>query len=438
MNCCPIRENRVHCQVDFRSSVKNVIATLLERGFIDQTTSEELASHVSKPISVYVGFDPTADSLHLGNLVGIVALAWFQKFGHTPVAILGGATGLIGDPSGKSAERPLLDAKTLAYNVGRLETFFQKILPHSKVLNNEKWLGKLSLIDFLRDVGKHFRMGPMLAKESVRTRVQSDEGMSFTEFSYQTLQGYDFHYLNQHHGVTLQMGGSDQWGNITAGIEFNRKLGGSPIYGLTFPLITRSDGKKFGKTEEGAIWLSADRLSPYHLYQYLVRVSDADVIRLLKMLTFLDLSEIRTMEKEMGSSQYVPNTAQKKLAEEVVFFVHGEEGVASAKRATQGMAPGSSAQLSGEILQELAKDMPHATLSRKEVVGQKFSDLATRLGMTPSKGEASRLIKNGGAYLNNERIADVSFTIEDAHLIDDKYLVLSTGKKNKILITVVS
>lgn len=312
---------------------KNVIKILQERGFIDQMTSEELALHVEKPISAYIGFDPTADSLHLGNLVGIIALAWFQKYGHTPVAILGGATGLIGDPAGKSVERPLLDEKTLRYNVGRLEAFFQKILPSSKVLNNYTWLGNMTLVEMLRDIGKHFRMGPMLAKESVRTRIQSEEGMSFTEFSYQVLQGYDFYYLHEHHKVTLQMGGSDQWGNITAGIELNRKLGGSSIYGLTFPLIVRSDGKKFGKSEEGAIWLEADRLSPYHLYQYLFRVPDVDVIRLLKMLTFLDMDVIAKIEEEMSK---VPNSAQKILAAEVVRFVHGEEGLKSALSATSG------------------------------------------------------------------------------------------------------
>lgn len=393
---------------------------------------------MNEPIRAYIGFDPTADSLHLGNLVGIVALSWFEKYGHTPVAILGGATGRIGDPSGKSTERPLLDEKTLSYNVGRLEAFFLKILPHSKVMNNQHWLGALSLIDFLRDVGKHFRMGPMLSKESVRARIQSEEGMSFTEFSYQTLQGYDFYYLNKHHGITLQMGGSDQWGNITAGIEYNRKLGERPIYGLTFPLITRSDGKKFGKSEEGAIWLADDRLSPYQLYQYLFRVPDADVIRLLKMLTFLDLSEIHAIEKHMHASDYVSNTAQKRLAEEVVRFVHGEEGVASALRATEGMAPGSQANLTGSLLKDLARDMPNITMGKGEVVGQKFSDISTRLGLTSSKSEASRLIKNGGAYLNNERISDVSFVIEESHLIDGGFLILSTGKKNKMLITIVS
>ncbi len=416
--------------------MENVIEALQKRGFIDQVTSKELVNHVKKPIKVYIGFDPTADSLHLGNLVGIIALSWFEKFGHTPVAILGGATGLVGDPSGKSAERVLLDEKTLLNNMKRLETFFHKILPRSEVLNNDDWLGKMTLVEFLRDVGKYFRIGPMLAKESVRARVQSEEGMSFTEFSYQTLQGYDFYHLNKNHGVTLQMGGSDQWGNITAGIEFNRKLEGGPIYGLTFPLITRSDGKKFGKSESGAIWLSEDRLSPYEMYQYFVRVTDADVVRLLKMLTFLDLAEIDAMEKEIGASNYVPNTAQKKLAVEVVRFVHGEDGVESAIRATAGMSPGSKATLTGSVLKELAKDMPNVTLARSEVIGQKFTDLVTRLEMMPSKSEATRLIKNGGAYLNNERIEEVTFAIESSHLIDNTYLVLSAGKKKRMLVTV--
>lgn len=408
--------------------MKNVITALLERGFIDHMTSDELQKHVMQPIRVYVGFDPTADSLHLGNLVGIMALAWFQKFGHTAMPLLGGATGLIGDPSGKSVERNLLDEKTLAYNVGKLETFFQKILPNSKVVNNRDWIGQFSLIDFLRDVGKHFRIGPMLAKESVRARVQSEEGMSFTEFTYQTLQGYDFYYLNKNHGVTLQMGGSDQWGNITAGIDFNRKLGGNPIYGLTFPLLTRSDGKKFGKSEEGAVWLSEEKLSPYQLYQYLYRVPDADVIKLLKMLTFLDLAEIGEIENKMQ----IPNFAQRRLAEEVVRFVHGEEGVQSAIRETAVIAPGSETELNAEVL----KNLPHTLLQRGDVVGQRFSDVVTKLGMTPSKSEAVRLIKNGGAYLNNERVNDVAFVIGHNHLIDDTYLLLSTGKKNKLLVKV--
>jgi tyrosyl-tRNA synthetase len=413
--------------------MKNVISALLERGFIDQMTSEELKGHASRPIKLYHGIDPTADTLHLGNLVGLIALTWFQKFGHTPIALIGGATGRIGDPSGKSSERPLLDEAALAHNVARLTAFVQKLLPAAIVLNNDEWLGRFTLIDFLRDVGKHFRIGPMLAKESVRARLQSEEGLSYTEFTYQTLQGYDFYHLSQARGATLQIGGSDQWGNITAGIEYNRKMGGEPIYGMTYPLLTRSDGKKFGKSEGGAVWLSADRLSPYQFYQYLFGVPDADVIRLLKMLTFLELAEIEEIEKEMGSAA---NCAQKRLAEEVTRFVHGEEGLQAALRVTEGMAPGSEAQLSGEVLKELASDMPSATLPREEVVGQKFVDVAAKIGLTPSKSEASRLIKNGGAYLNNERISDPGFSFDESHLIDGSYLILSSGKKKRILVSV--
>ena len=419
--------------------MKNIIDVLLERGFVDQMTSPDLKEAVKKPIGVYLGFDPTADSLHLGNLMGIVALAWFQRFGHTAYALIGGATGRVGDPSGKSSERPMLTDEALAHNVSRLTEFLHQILHFSYgtkpiVVNNNDWLGKMSLIDFLRDVGKLFRIGPMLAKESVRARVQSEEGMSFTEFSYQILQGYDFYHLNQRYGVCLQLGGSDQWGNITAGTEFNRKLKGDTLYGLTFPLLTRSDGKKFGKSEDGAIWLSADKLSPYHFYQYLIRVPDADVIRLLKLLTFLDLEEIRLIEEGMEACA---NSAQKRLAEEVTRFVHGEEGLQAAMRVTEGIAPGGAeVELSGEVLRTLAADMPHIRLPHGDVVGQKFIDLALRIGLVPSKGEGARLVKNGGAYLNNERISDPAFTIGEGDLIDRKYLLLSAGKKKRILVEI--
>lgn len=418
--------------------MRNVIDVLAERGFIEQMTHQDLRERVNQPIKAYVGFDPTADSLHLGNLVPIMGLAWFQKFGHTPVAILGGATGLIGDPSGKSSERTLLDAPTLAHNVRCLEAFFHKILnfaqgPRPLILNNNDWLGKFSLVDFLRDVGKHFRIGPMMAKEMVRTRLQSEEGMSFTEFSYQLLQGYDFYYLCREHGVTLQMGASDQWGNITAGTEYNRKLGGETLYGLTFPLLTRSDGKKFGKSEEGAIWLSSDKLSPYQFYQYLIRVPDADVIKLLKMLTFLDMEEIREIEANM----HVPNSAQKRLAEEVTRFVHGSEGLEAAQKVTEGMGPGKEATLTGAVLRDLMADMPSAELSKSDVVGQKYVDIAVRVQLVPSKSEGSKLIKNGGAYLNNERVTDPAFTISSKDLIDHSYLLLSAGKKKRLLIKII-
>jgi tyrosyl-tRNA synthetase len=421
--------------------MRNVIEVLEERGFIDAVTSPDLKQKVACPLSVYVGFDPTADSLHLGNLVGIVALAWFHQFGHKPYVILGGATGRIGDPSGKSAERNLLSDEALAHNIASIARFFEVLFARQQglrpvILNNQDWLGRFSFIDFLRDVGKHFRVGPMIAKESVRARLQSEEGISFTEFSYQILQAYDFYHLSMHHGVTVQMGGSDQWGNITAGIDFNRKLGGEPLYGVTFPLITRSDGKKFGKSEEGAIWLSADKLSPYQFYQYLYRIPDADVIRLLKMLTFLPLDRIAEIEEEMRSSHAEPNRPQKILAEEVTRFVHGEEGLQAALKVTAGIAPGAQAELNSETLESLLPDMPSAEFARGEVLGKKFVEIAVLSGLQSSKSEATRLVKNGGAYVNNVRIEDPALVISSEHLIDGKFLLLSSGKKKRLLLRV--
>ncbi len=422
--------------------MKNVVNALQERGFIDQMSSEDIAHIVGKPISVYVGFDPTSDSLHLGNLVGIMALAWFQKYGHTPYVILGGATGRIGDPSGKSHERPFLSDEILQNNIESIASFFEHLFPlkgpRPIIFNNNDWFKNHNLIDFLRDIGKHFRLGPMLAKESVRARMESEEGMSFTEFSYQILQAYDFYFLSQKGNVMLQMGGSDQWGNITAGIELTRRLSGKPLYGLTWSLLTRSDGKKFGKSEEGAIWLSADKLSPYEFYQYLVRIPDADVIRLMRMLTFMSMEEIRDYEHKMSSKGYIPNTAQKKLAEEVCRFIHKEEGLQLALKVTEAASPGSDSKLDAEVLGQIANDMPYCSLSLEEFIEQKYIDIACKIGLVESKSEAQRLIKNGGAYLNNQRIDDPSLRFTIDHLIDAKYAILGAGKKKKILIRIVN
>jgi tyrosyl-tRNA synthetase len=421
--------------------MKNVIDCLQERGFIDSMTSEDLKNAANLPLKIYCGFDPTADSLHLGNLVPVMGLAWFQKFGHTPYALVGGATGRIGDPSGKSNERNLLDDVTLSKNIRALKKSFEKLLsfkegPKPVILDNNDWLGSFSLLTFLRDVGKHFRVGSMMAKESVRARLQSEEGLSFTEFSYQILQAYDFHYLNDRYGITVQLGATDQWGNITAGTEFNRKLGGPQLFGLTFPLLTRSDGKKFGKSEEGAIWLSPEKLSPYQFYQHLFRMADADVIRLLKMLTFLPMKDIQEIERSMQEPNYAPNSAQKRLAEEVTRFVHGQAGLESAQKVTEGMAPGADATLNAEVLMELAKDMPSASLPQNEVLGHKFTDVAVKIQFLASKSEAARLIKNGGAYLNNERITDPMMTISATDLIDGRFLLFSAGKKNRMILSI--
>lgn len=418
---------------------KNIIQYLKERGFVDALTSDELEKKCERPMRVYVGFDPTADSLHLGNLLGIMALAHFQRFGHTPVVVLGGTTGLIGDPSGKSQERPLLDSETIQSNVESIRLHFEQvldfggILPRPVILNNEDWFREFKVIDFLREVGKHFRIGAMLAKESVKARLQSEEGMSFTEFSYQLIQGYDFYHLSSKHGVSLQMGGSDQWGNITAGIELTRKLSGKTVYGLTWPLLTRSDGKKFGKTEGGAIWLSPQKCSPYQFYQYLVRIPDADVVSMMKLLTFMDLEEIIEIEKAVDRH---PNMAQKRLAEEVTRIIHGEEGLQKALKATEGAAPGKESKLDGGILKEIIHDMPSVAFTAEKIIGHSYADLAVSSGLLPSKGEANRLVKNGGAYLNNDKIEDPSRRVSEEDFIEGKFLLLGAGKKKKILITI--
>ena len=411
----------------------SVIDCLRERGLIEATTSDELSKICEKPIKLYIGFDPTADSLHLGNLVGIMVLRWFEKFGHKPVVVLGGATGRIGDPSGKSKERVLLDAETIETNIKGISKHFHKILKDPEIVNNDSWFAKYSFIDFLRDIGKHFRVNIMLTKEMVKTRLESDEGISFTEFSYQLLQSYDFYHLFQQ-GVILQGGGSDQWGNITAGVELIRKLIGQTAYGITYPLLTRSDGKKFGKTEGGAIWLAADKTSPYDLYQYLYRMPDADVIKLMRMLTMMEMEEIRKWEKALQEPGYVPNTAQKRLAEELVTLLHGAEGLASALRATEAAAPGHETELSVEVFRQMMKDLPYVELTKGDVIDKKYTDIAAQAGLVTSKSEATRLVTQGGAYLNNKRVDDLQFRFSDSDLIGGEFLLLGAGKKKKILV----
>jgi tyrosyl-tRNA synthetase len=421
----------------------NIITTLEERGLIEAITDPELkslASNKAKPLKVYCGFDPTADSLHLGSMVPIMGLAWFQRFHHTPIALVGGATGIIGDPSGKSTERSLLDEETLQKNLQGIRKDLEVVLlrdaKSSKplFLNNYDWFKDFSFLSFLRDVGKHFRIGTMLGKESVRARMQSEEGMSFTEFSYQLLQAYDFLYLFKNHGVTLQIGGSDQWGNITAGCELVRKLTGAQVFGATLPLLVKSDGQKFGKSEKGAIWLSPDKLSPYEFYQYLFRVEDADVIRLLKMLTFMDLNHINSLERSMKNEDYIPNTAQKILAEEVTKLIHGDDGLIKALKATHAVMPGKLIDGNADELRSLMKDLPSTKLPKASVDQKKVVDVIAEAGFMPSKGEVKRLIRGGGLYLNNHKIEDENYTINPQDFIDGQFLLFALGKKNKALI----
>ncbi len=424
--------------------MENVIQILKNRSFIDSLSSDELIKLTDQPITFYFGCDPTAKSLHLGNLVGIIATAWLQKHGHKPILLVGGATGKIGDPSGKSQERPLLSEDVLKTNVEAIKKQLETILDFSDektrpiIVDNDSWYSKMSATEYLRDIGKQFRMGSMLAKESVKTRLNSSEGMSYTEFSYQVLQGYDFYHLNQTHGAKLQIGGSDQWGNITAGIEYTRKISGESVFGMTFPLITRSDGKKFGKSEGGAIWLSADMCSPYKFYQYLYKIPDADVITLLKMLTFIDIKEIESMQQQLENNELPPNFLQKLLAETVTQFVHKEQGLETAQKVTLAAAPGSKASLDHETLKEIKGDLPTSSVQAKEIIGKSYIDIAVLSGLITSKSEATRLVKNGGAYLNNQKISDPKRVIEEADLIGKEFLLISAGKKKRMLIEALS
>lgn len=421
--------------------MKTIIDVLKERGFIDALTSDDIYEVTKEPILIYCGFDPTSDSLHLGNLVSIMGLAWFQKFGHTPVAIVGGATGMIGDPSGKSHERNLLDESTLTKNLEGITQNLKQILNFEcsnkpLILNNFDWFKNYSFIDFLREIGKHFRVSSMLAKDAVKSRITSEEGISYTEFSYQLLQSYDFLYLFQKYGVKLQLGGSDQWGNITAGTELVRKVLGKSVYGATFPLLTRSDGKKFGKSEKGAIWLSAEKLSPYEFYQHLIRTTDEDVIKLLRMLTFLPMEEIHAIESSMKESNYIPNTAQKKLAEEVTRIVHGEENLIKAIHVTKAAAPGAETSLDSETLMAISKDFPTIHLKKEEILNESYITILLKSNLANSRGAARRLIEGGGVYLNNQKITNPNEIFQMENLIDEKMFLLSLGKKNKLLINV--
>jgi len=422
--------------------MSNVIEALEERGLIEACTTPDLKELTKKPMKVYCGFDPTADSLHVGNMVAIMGLAHFQRFGHTPVVVLGGATGMIGDPSGKSVERNLLDEEQLKKNIAGIERDLGPILKSrpdfaaALFVNNHDWFKSFSFIQFLRDVGKHFRMSVMLAKESVKARLESEEGISYTEFSYQLLQSYDFLYLFQNYGVELQLGGSDQWGNITSGCELVRKVTGSQVHGLTFPLLVRADGTKFGKSEKGAIWLSSEKLAPYEFYQYLFRTDDRDVIRLLKMLTFVDMKEIHALEQSMKKADYVPNSVQKVLAKEVTELVHGDVGLLKALKATEKVQPGKVGELAAAELRDLMKDVLSKKLPKADVVTRKLIDVIAQAGFLASKGEVRRLIQNGGLYLNNQKIEDADYHILDQDLIEGQFLLFALGKKNKAIIEV--
>ncbi|GJX14341.1 tyrosine--tRNA ligase, chloroplastic/mitochondrial [Tanacetum coccineum] len=443
----PLTHHRRHFIRQFSSQQqqpdKNIINVLEQRGLLESVTSDNLKTlSTTSSLRVYCGFDPTAESLHLGNLIGIIVLSWFIRCGHSVVALVGGATGRVGDPSGKSLERPELDIETLEKNISGISSTLVKILDGSenvKVLNNYDWWKDVKLLDFLRDVGRYARVNTMMNKESVKRRLESsDQGLSYTEFTYQLLQGYDFVHLFRNENVTVQIGGSDQWGNITAGTELIRKLEKSDAaaYGVTFPLLLKSDGTKFGKSEDGAIWLSPGLLSPYKFYQYFFSVPDADVVRFLKILTFLSLEEIEEIELDMKKHGYVPNSAQKRLAEEVTRFVHGNEGLEEALLATEALRPGSETRLDWKTIEGIAEDVPSCSLAYDSVLDASVVDLSVSTGLIDSKSAARRLLKQGGLYLNNGRVDSEGKKIGVDDIVDGKVLLLSAGKKNKMVVRI--
>lgn len=418
----------------------DIISYLESRGLIEESSSDELGKFLKTPRTLYLGIDPTAVSLHLGNLVGLIVLRMFQKFGHRPVVVLGGATAAIGDPSGKSAERPLLSQKEIDANIERIKKTVESTLDFSDektkpmILNNADWYSSLSVIDFLRDIGKLFRLGPMLGKESVKARLNAD-GMSFTEFAYQLFQGNDFYHLNNEHDVTLQIGGSDQYGNITAGVEYTRKKASKTVYAMVFPLLTRTDGKKFGKSEEGAIWLDKEMLSPYGFYQHIIRFPDQGMIDMLKRLTFLSLETIGELEDRQKAGDLKPFELQKILAEILTEYVHGKEGLDEAKAATEAMAIGSK-DVNKDALKAVIPSLPKIQLCKNDVIGSSYIELMCKSGLLSSKGEARKLIQNNGAYLNKVRVEDIGLTVSETDLLDGEFLLLSSGKKKSLVVQV--
>lgn len=416
----------------------NFYQELVARGLIEATSNEELPELLNnKKISFYIGYDPTAKSMQIGNLFCIITMKRFQMAGHKPYVVLGGATGMIGDPSGKSTERVLLTEDIIQANIECFKKQFQQILDFNcgessaVMVNNYDWMGKFSFIEFLRDVGKRFRVTEMLAKESVKNRINSEVGISFTEFTYQMLQAYDFRILAKEHNVILQLGGGDQWGNITAGIDLARKMDGNQVYGIVIPLVTDSNGNKFGKSEGGTtIYLDPEMTSPYQMYQYLLNSDDSSVVKYLKYFTFLSLDEINTLEEKTKSEPHL-RQAQKVLASEVVKIVHGEAGLESAVHATKIFFGEKISNLKDKDLHTIFKDVPSVELKRD--VLQAGIPLLDLLALTPlfgSKGEAKRSVEQKGVYLNNDGLNDMGLIINEKNLASETCMVIRKGKKN--------
>jgi len=428
----------------------NFVEELRWRGMIHDMmpgTEEQLQKGIT---SAYIGFDPTADSLHIGHLVSVMILKHFQRAGHRPIALIGGATGMIGDPSLKSAERNLLDESTLRHNQESIKKQLAKFLDFdsdapnaAKLVNNYDWMKDYSFLNFIRDIGKHLTVNYMMAKDSVKKRLngESNTGLSFTEFSYQLLQGYDYLFLYQNEGVRLQMGGSDQWGNITTGTELIRRVLGSEAdaYALVCPLITKADGGKFGKTESGNVWLDRRYTTPYKFYQFWLNVTDEDAAKFIRIFTALPKEEIQSLEEEQAAAPHL-RPLQKRLAKEITVMVHSLEDYEAAVEASNILFGNSTSEslkkLDEDTLLAVFEGVPQFEISLADLKGGvKAIDLLTeKAAVFPSKGEMRKLVQSGGVSLNKEKLVESDITIETSNLLNDKYLLVQKGKKNYFLL----
>ncbi len=440
-------DNYSECKEDKKNIMKNLIEELKWRGMIQDImpgTDEQLNKEMT---SGYIGFDPTADSLHIGNLVPIMLLVHLQKFGHKPIALIGGATGMVGDPSGKSEERNLLSEDILLYNLTcvkkQLEKFLNfdpSLINGAQMVNNYDWFKEITFLDFIRDAGKHISINYMLAKESVKKRVEGESGMSFTEFTYQLVQGYDFYWLNKNKNCKLQMGGSDQWGNIVTGTELIRRKSGGEAFAFTCPLITKADGGKFGKTEKGNVWLDAKKTSPYQFYQFWLNVTDEDAKKYLKIFTLLSKNEIDELLQKHNGNEHM-RMLQQKLAEEVTCFVHSRKDYEFALQASQILFSNETAEIlkqlnEAELLQVLEGvpfiNYPAATVNSGIDIISFLSDTK----IFTSKGEAKKMVQAGGVSINKLRVEGAEFIVDKKQLLNEKYLLVQKGKKNYWLINV--
>ena len=422
-----------------------IIEDLQWRGlFADCTDLDALDRRLAQgPVTLYCGFDPMGDSLHVGHLMGQLTLRRFQLAGHHPVALAGGATGMVGDPSGKSSERNLLTREQLAHNIAAIKTQLSRLLDFNaaanpaRLVDNADWTAPVGLLDFLRDVGKYFSVNVMLAKDSVQSRLGSESGISYTEFSYQLLQAHDFYVLRRDLDCELQIGGTDQWGNITAGTDLIRKKLGQPAWGLTFPLITKADGTKFGKTESGAIWLDSKKTSPYKFYQFFVNSEDSVVIPYLKKFTFLSRNEIEELETAHAANPGA-RAAQKALARAVTTLVHGETACADTVRASEIMFGGGLDGISETVFQDVVGEIPTKDFSKAKLAGPgtPLTDILVHAALAPSKGQARKDIEGGGIYLNNVRVTETTRGVTIGDLLFGQYLLLRKGKRTYAVLRV--